>query len=1042
MPKKNEPLPSTLLKNIEKIQWERGSGVHLPVCGAARPWICRNFDLPLLVLLPDLRQARDFIADAEALGYEDFCLALDEIPLRESQPLNALKAQRGDVLRQWRDRRNILVTTPGALMAPLSLGGDELAFTCGDEIGRDRLARWLADKGYERVDLVWSAGQFSLRGSIIDVFDPKDSNPLRVEFFDESIESLRIFSPGSQRSLRSLNHGMFRAISTRNRASLSDFFPSDLHVLLFNPKETEAAAENIEWLRSGLESGIEWGEGDWQDWEAISRTLSLFPRIRITDEVQHSQLRLPFRGIPHFKGRRKELEGYCLSLEAERMNIRLISQTQSTLEWAKARGYEAFKGSISEGFVDVAERVAVLGDLELTGLSLTMSSAERTLPTEWVDRLMPGQHVIHENYGLALYVGSEQIESSDGRQEYLILQFAEGRRLMIPVMHFHKISLYASVPGQDITLDNLRGGAWKKTSQKARVQAEEAARYLLSIHAARELASGYAFPKNESMMREFEKTFPFTETVDQLSAIDDIFHDMERPSPMDRLVVGDVGFGKTEVALRAVAKAVFSGRQALLMAPTTLLVQQHFETFRSRFDSQGIRVEMLSRFVPMSRQKKIIADLAEGKVDVLLGTHRLLGSDVVFKDLGLVVIDEEHRFGVMHKEHLKKVRPDVDVLLLSATPIPRSLYLSLTGLRDMSLLQTPPYKRLPVISLVGAWSEHLVKNAVLREKNRGGQVFFVHNRVHSIGGRALMLRRLFPKLSVEVAHGQMSEAELERVMERFSDGDLDILVCTTIVESGLDIPRANTLIIDDAHELGLAQLYQLRGRVGRREEQAFALFLYPTEVQLTQDASERLEAIAELDELGAGYRLSRRDLQIRGGGDLVGFSQHGHLNRIGFQFYCEMLEEEIAKLRGHWKERASVEVGIPCAIPAAYLPQENLRVTLYRRILKLETKEELDSLREEVLDRFGPLPPVLEFLFDTAELRILAPLFGIRTILCGRDETVIQGNPEEGLAGIKHPPGWMRRLDGFIGPGGYQAVSAFLKSLRISNISDTIKDSQ
>ena len=1040
MPKKNEPLPSTLLKNIEKIQWERGTGLHLPVCGAARPWICRNFDVPLLVLLPDLRQARDFLADAEALGFEGDCVSLEEIPLRESQPLSALMAQRGDVLRHWRDKKNILVATPGSLMAPLSIGGDELSFECGEELGRDHLVRWLTGKGYERVDLVWSAGQFALRGSIIDVFDPKDSNPMRVEFFDESVESLRIFSPGSQRSLRSLNHGMFRALSTRNRASLSDFFPADLHVLFFNPKDIESAAENIEWLRGGLDTERE--EGDWQDWESISRTLSLFPRLRVTSEVSQSQLRLPFRGIPHFKGRRKELEGYCTSLEAEKMNIRFISQTQSTLEWAGARGYDVFKGSISEGFVDVAEHVAVLGDLELTGLSLTISSSERVLPSEWLDRLMPGQHVIHENYGLALYIGSEQIESADGRQEYLILQFAEGRRLMIPVMHFHKISLYASIPGQDVTLDNLRGGAWKKTSQKARLQAEEAARYLLSIHAARELASGYAFPENEDVMREFEKTFPFTETVDQLSAIDDIFRDMGRASPMDRLVVGDVGFGKTEVALRAIAKAVFAGRQALLMAPTTLLVQQHFETFRSRFDSQGIRVEMLSRFVPMSRQKKIITDLAEGKVDVLLGTHRLLGADVLFKDLGLVVIDEEHRFGVMHKEHLKKIRPDVDVLLLSATPIPRSLYLSLTGLRDMSLLQTPPYKRLPVISLVGAWSEHLVQNAVLREKNRGGQVFFVHNRVQSIAGRALMLRRLFPKLSVEVAHGQISEAELERVMQRFSSGDLDILVCTTIVESGLDIPRANTLIIDDAHELGLAQLYQLRGRVGRREEQAFALFLYPAEVQLTQDASERLEAIAELDELGAGYRLSRRDLQIRGGGDLVGFSQHGHLNRIGFQFYCEMLEQEIAKLRGHWKERATVEVGIPCAIPASYLPQENLRVTLYRRILKLEKKEDLDSLREEVLDRFGPLPPVLEFLFDTAELRILAPLFGITTILCGRDETVIQGNPDDGLIQIKPPSGWMRRLDGFIGPGGYRSVSAFLKSLQTMDISDTIMSSE
>jgi transcription-repair coupling factor (superfamily II helicase) len=422
---------------------------------------------------------------------------------------------------------------------------------------------------------------------------------------------------------------------------------------------------------------------------------------------------------------------------------------------------------------------------------------------------------------------------------------------------------------------------------------------------------------------------------------------MERPVPMDRLVVGDVGFGKTEVAIRAAGKAVFGGKQVAIMAPTTLLAQQHYETFSARFGRLPVRVEVVSRFVPISGQKKILEDLKDGKVDIIIGTHRLLSDDVLFKDLGLVVVDEEHRFGVMHKEHLKRMTPGVDVLMLSATPIPRSLSLSISGLRDISLLQTPPQRRLPVLTVVRPWSEELLKSAVLREKNRGGQVFFVHNRINDIHERTVMLKRLFPKLTIAVAHSRTPEAQLENTMMKFSLGEIDILVCTTIVESGLDIPMANTLIVDDAHELGLAQMYQLRGRVGRREEQAYAFLFYPNDVRLSVEASERLEAIAELDELGAGYSLAQRDLQIRGGGDLIGIAQHGNSTRVGYQKYCDLLADEIARIKGTKRKEAEVEIGFPAAIPGNYIPQENLRVTLYRRMLKTDTPEEALALKYE-----------------------------------------------------------------------------------------------
>ncbi len=739
-------------------------------------------------------------------------------------------------------------------------------------------------------------------------------------------------------------------------------------------------------------------------------------------DVNNCAARMSVAQFPNFRGKLKAVEDRCLALINDEYRIKVFSETERNLQWARLNGFDAKKGVLSEGFIDFCERIAVLTDLELSGITVARRRIENHAPADWGAGLMPGQWVVHEDYGVARYMGAERVKTADGEQEYLILQFAEERRLLIPVMQFHKISPWSPLPGQEPAADRLKGSLWKKSAAKAREAAAQAASELVRIYAAREVSKGFAFPENREMMREIEESFPYKETADQLRAIADVEGDMERPVPMDRLIVGDVGFGKTEIAIRAAGKAAFAGKQTAVMAPTTLLAHQHYETFSARFAETGVRVETISRFVPQPRQRKILHGLAEGKVDIIIGTHRLLSGDVKFKDLGLVVVDEEHRFGVMHKEQMKKAMPGVDMLMLSATPIPRSLSLSMSGLRDMSVLQTPPQRRLPVVTVVRPFSEELLKNAVLREKNRGGQIFFVHNRIGDIQERAVMLQRLFPKLKV---------AGLEQTTSELAAGQTDILVCTTIVESGLDIPAANTLIVDDAHELGLAQMYQLRGRVGRREDQAYAFLFYPNNARISVESSERLEAIAELDELGAGYQLAQRDLQIRGGGDLIGVSQHGSSTKIGYQRYCDMLAEEISKIKGTYRPQIELEVGFPVSIPGDYLPQESLRVTLYRRMLKAASAAEVRALREETCDRFGKLPPEVEFLFDTAAVKNLAFDFGITKVLAGRYEIILYCAPGGQWEKIRLPQRWRRRRDGMIGPGGLAGMREMAQMLSV-----------
>ena len=582
------------------------------------------------------------------------------------------------------------------------------------------------------------------------------------------------------------------------------------------------------------------------------------------------------------------------------------------------------------------------------------------------------------------YRGVVRKAVAGAERDYLHLEYAEGDALFVPTDQIHLVQRYVGVEGHTPRIHRLGTADWEREKRRVREATEQVARELLELYARRQAARGFAFSPDTPWQRELEASFEFEETPDQWKAIEDVKRDMESPKPMDRLVAGDVGYGKTEVAVRAAFKAVMDGKQVAVLVPTTLLAQQHWQVFRTRFAAFPVRVEMVSRFRSPRDVRRVLEDLAAGTVDVVIGTHRLLQKDVRFKDLGLVIIDEEQRFGVLHKERLKQLRASVDVLTLTATPIPRTLHMSLVGLRDMSLMETPPDARQPIRTTVAEWSEALVQEAIRRELARGGQVYVVHNRVNTIERAARRVQALVPEARVAVAHGQMPESQLERVMLDFVAGRYDVLVCTTIVEIGLDIPRVNTILVEEAHTLGLAQLYQLRGRVGRADQQAYAYLLYPRGAQLGEEARARLEALREFVALGSGIRLAMRDLEIRGAGNLLGPEQHGHMAAVGFDLYTRLLDEAIRRLRGEFVEEAPdpvVELRVSAYLPESYVPQERERLAAYRRLATARSPQEVVAVEEELRDRYGPLPEPARNLVQVAALREMARGLGISALV-------------------------------------------------------------
>ncbi|WP_084460407.1 transcription-repair coupling factor [Aminiphilus circumscriptus] len=1012
------------LFSLDAVCWSKGVSVHAPVADAALSWMCGPNNVACLVVLPDSRLQGHFCEDRETLFEDVPVFDLRELPLTTEGATNRpFLVQRGELLRTWRRKGGFLAATPGSLMGPVLFGESQWELHVGHTVDREEFLQWLLGEGYRRVDLVWAPGQIALRGSIIDVFDPIQRFPVRIELFDDTLESLRHFSPEDQRSVANLSSVFLQGISSTSaeHQSLFSELPSDLSVLFVEPKELEKQGESYLWLWDGLREQVQLPP--LPTWQSVYLRLSSFRRLRLSRILGQGDLRWRVREVPSFRGRWDDVEVQVAAWREHAMRIHVYSASEIVLEWAKERGLEIRRKPLSRGFVDDENAFVVLTDTELSGVSPTLRrNAWYSVPREWKDRLLPGEFVIHEEYGVAVYRGMQALGSGDNAQEYMVLEFANEKRLLVPMTHFPRITSHAFSGETPPRLDSLKGSTWKKALERARERTREAAEQLVRIYAEREFAKGFSFPPDGEMLSRFERAFPFDETADQLKAIRDVKRDMESPLCMDRLVVGDVGFGKTEVALRAAMKAVESGKQVAVLVPTTVLAQQHFATFTSRFQAFPVSVACLSRFVGAAQGRRIVEGVRKGQVDILIGTHRLFLKDLVFKDLGLLVIDEEHRFGVLHKENLKERYPCVDVLTLSATPIPRTLQLSLQNLRSISLITTPPRFRHPVISIVSPWNDDLVKKVILRELARGGQVFFVHNRISTITRCVRHLRNLLPEARFLVAHGRMPDRELEQTMLAFAEGEADILVCTTIIESGLDMPRANTLIVDNAQDFGLAQLYQLRGRVGRRNEQAFAFFLHPEGIAMTRESTERLDAIGSLDALGMGYQLAEKDLQIRGGGDLFGPAQHGHIERIGFHLYCSLLEKHIARIRGIEQGETRVEMIDYPGIPASYIPQEGVRITLYRRLLRAGDVSDLSALEEETKDRFGSFPESVGVLFALAKVRVLGTRFGVQYVRSSRERTSVSGNPEAVDCLASELRGWKRRAGELEGPGAPKGV--------------------
>ena len=689
------------------------------------------------------------------------------------------------------------------------------------------------------------------------------------------------------------------------------------------------------------------------------------------------------------------------------VSFRLGSRTRGGESYADETSYFAgevltttlAKAYVPDGVMLPEANLAVFGARDLFDESDTVASRPQrqkskvsAFLSDFRD-LQVGDYVVHVEHGIGQYQGLKEINQGDGNAEFMLLEYAEGARLYVPLTRLDLIQKYRSSEGAKPALSHLGTQAWAKTKARVRKAMKDMADELLKLYAERKMAKGHAFPEGNEFVREFEDAFEFSETEDQAQAITDVMHDMESSQPMDRLLCGDVGYGKTEVAMRAAFKAVSDNRQVAVLAPTTVLAFQHYETFKQRFGPFPVTIEMISRFRNPKQQKEILQKTEAGKIDILIGTHRILSKDLKFTDLGLLIVDEEQRFGVRHKERIKQMRKQVDVLTMSATPIPRTLHMSLVGLRDMSVIETPPKDRMAIQTIVASWDDKLIQSAVEQELDRGGQVYFVHNRVDSIWEIAAKLQELVPKARVLVGHGQMGEAELEKVMLGFMHHEADILVATTIIENGLDIPLCNTILINRADRLGLSELYQLRGRVGRSNRRAYAYLLIPREVELTPIARRRLAALKEFSDLGAGFKIAALDLELRGAGNLLGGEQSGHIEAIGFELYTQMLERAVREMKGEAapdEAEMQLNLGLNIRIPGEYIPEENQRLQMYKRVARVETEGQLVDVSAELEDRYGPPPAAVRNLLDYASLKLLCMRVGMNAIERKRDSVTFK----------------------------------------------------
>ena len=969
-------------------------------------------------------------------AYEEYLLFGEETYLYPARDLlfyyadikgKTLTNRRMEVLRAIAEKKKeepvTVITTMDAfldgIISPDEIQKNRIHITGEDTVDLTKLEQDLTALGYERESQIEAPGQFAVRGGIIDVFPLAEEMPVRIELWGDEIDSIRMFDAKSQRSIENISEitiypASENCFGNNGLVSFLKYFPENETLLFYDePHRLQETAETVEAeytesLKNRADAGMkEEGEEELRVFQTkdIISEMNRYSGIGLTTLESkcglfkvRSVYTVQAKGVNPYNNsfelltrdlKRLKRNGYrVVLLSGSRTRAKRLAEdlrdydlssfySEDMQREVKPGEIMAAYGYASEGYEYPMLKFVVISESDIFGRKKKKKKRKKYEGQRIQDfaELKPGDYVVHENHGIGVYKGIEKIEVEMIVKDYMKIVYAEGGVLYIPVAQMDLIQKYAGADAKKPRLNKLGTIQWGKTKSQVKKAVQIVAKDLVELYAVRQQSEGFVYGPDTVWQKEFEEMFPFEETDDQLQAIEDTKHDMESKKIMDRLICGDVGYGKTEIAIRAAFKAVQEGKQVVCLVPTTILAQQHYNTFVQRLKEFPVRIDLLCRFRSAAEQKKTIEDTKKGFVDILVGTHRVLSKDVVFKDLGLLIIDEEQRFGVTHKEKIKKLKENIDVLTLTATPIPRTLHMSLIGIRDMSVLEEAPNERMPIQTYVMEYNDEMVREAITRELARDGQVYYVYNRVNDIADVAGRIQSLVPDANVAFAHGQMKERELEDIMYDFINGDIDVLVSTTIIETGLDIPNANTMIIQDADRFGLSQLYQLRGRVGRSNRMAYAFLLYQRDKLLKEVAEKRLSAIREFTDLGSGIKIAMRDLEIRGAGNLLGEAQSGHMEAVGYDLYCKMLNEAVRQLKGGPEAETFttlIDLNVDAYIPEYYIKNEYQKLDIYKRIAAIESEEELEDMTEELIDRFGDIPKKVQQLLVIASLKSLA----------------------------------------------------------------------
>ena len=969
-------------------------------------------------------------------AYEEYLLFGEETYLYPARDLlfyyadikgKTLTNRRMEVLRAIAEKKKeepvTVITTMDAfldgIISPDEIQKNRIHITGEDTVDLTKLEQDLTALGYERESQIEAPGQFAVRGGIIDVFPLAEEMPVRIELWGDEIDSIRMFDAKSQRSIENISEitiypASENCFGNNGLVSFLKYFPENETLLFYDePHRLQETAETVEAeytesLKNRADAGMkEEGEEELRVFQTkdIISEMNRYSGIGLTTLESkcglfkvRSVYTVQAKGVNPYNNsfelltrdlKRLKRNGYrVVLLSGSRTRAKRLAEdlrdydlssfySEDMQREVKPGEIMAAYGYASEGYEYPMLKFVVISESDIFGRKKKKKKRKKYEGQRIQDfaELKPGDYVVHENHGIGVYKGIEKIEVEKIVKDYMKIVYAEGGVLYIPVAQMDLIQKYAGADAKKPRLNKLGTIQWGKTKSQVKKAVQIVAKDLVELYAVRQQSEGFVYGPDTVWQKEFEEMFPFEETDDQLQAIEDTKHDMESKKIMDRLICGDVGYGKTEIAIRAAFKAVQEGKQVVCLVPTTILAQQHYNTFVQRLKEFPVRIDLLCRFRSAAEQKKTIEDTKKGFVDILVGTHRVLSKDVVFKDLGLLIIDEEQRFGVTHKEKIKKLKENIDVQTLTATPIPRTLHMSLIGIRDMSVLEEAPNERMPIQTYVMEYNDEMVREAITRELARDGQVYYVYNRVNDIADVAGRIQSLVPDANVAFAHGQMKERELEDIMYDFINGDIDVLVSTTIIETGLDIPNANTMIIQDADRFGLSQLYQLRGRVGRSNRMAYAFLLYQRDKLLKEVAEKRLSAIREFTDLGSGIKIAMRDLEIRGAGNLLGEAQSGHMEAVGYDLYCKMLNEAVRQLKGGPEAETFttlIDLNVDAYIPEYYIKNEYQKLDIYKRIAAIESEEELEDMTEELIDRFGDIPKKVQQLLVIASLKSLA----------------------------------------------------------------------